>query len=100
MLLPSLESNFSSIVLLKIDDNHYFITFYHTPHNEAFKASQNLILYLDNFFQNRTSCIAIDTFDTNNSQAIVYKRLIQILEVTRKTPYSRIEDENILDGYL
>ncbi len=86
--------------LLKIDENHYFITFYHTPHNEAFKASQNLILYLDNFFQNRTSYIAIDTFDTNNSQAIVYNRLIQILDVAKKTAYSRIEDENILDGLL
>ncbi len=86
--------------LLKIDDHHYFITFSHTPHNEAFKASQNLILCLDNFFQNRTSCIAIDTFGTNNSQAIVHNRLMQILKVTRKTPYSRIEDENILDSYL
>jgi hypothetical protein len=86
--------------LLQIDDNHYFITFFHTPHNEAFKASQNLILYLDNFFQNRTSCIAIDTFDTSNSQAIVYNRLIQILEETQKTSYTRIEDEDILDGYL
>ena len=86
--------------LLKIDDNHYFITFSHTAHNEAFKASQNLILYLDSFFQNRTSCIAIDTFDTNNSQAIVYNRLMQILDVIRKMPYSRVEDENILDGYL
>ena len=86
--------------LLKIDNNHYFITFYHTPHNDAFKASQNLILYLDNFFQNRTSCISIDTFDTNNSQQIVYNRLMKILEETRKTSYLRIEDEGILDGLL
>ncbi|QSZ42232.1 hypothetical protein GJV85_08935 [Sulfurimonas aquatica] len=86
--------------LLKVDDNHYFINFAFTEQNGAFKASQNLILYLDKHFNNRTSCIAVDTFDSTHSSTIVINRLMQILQEIKKDPYSRIEDENILNGLV
>jgi len=82
---------------VKIDDNHYFINFAFTSQEEAFKASQNLLLYLDNFFNNRKSCIAIDTFNSSISPHIVLKRLMQILKETKKSSYTRIEDESILN---
>ena len=86
-----------SDLLLKIDDNHYFINFFHTNHNNAFKASQNLLLALDNYFNNSTSAIAIDTFDTTQTPNLVINRLTQILKEIQKNPYVRIDDENILN---
>jgi hypothetical protein len=86
--------------LLKIDDNHYFINFTFTEQVNAFKASQNLLFYLDKHFNNRTSCIALDTFDINQSPKIVLNRLMQILKTTKKSSYSRIEDENILNELI
>ncbi len=83
---------------IKIDDYHYFINFSHTNQNDAFKASQNLILYLDKYFNNDSSCIAIDSFDISKTPNIVFKRLQQILKETKKHSYTRIEDENILNG--
>jgi len=86
--------------LLKIDEHHYFINFIHTHHNNAFKASQNLLLALDNYFNNRTSAIAIDTFDTTQTPNLVINRLYQILNEVRKNPYTRIDDENILNDIV
>jgi len=85
---------------IKMDENHYFINFAYTEQDDAFKASQNLLLYLDKHFNNSTSCIALDTFNTSNSAKIVFNRLERILAETKKDPYSRIEDENILDGFI
>ena len=86
--------------LLKIDENHYFIILPNTEHNKAFKALQNLIMYLDEYFKNNTSCISIDTFDTSLSSTIVFNRLMQILNETKKNLNSRIEDENILNNLV
>jgi len=86
--------------LLKIDDNHYFINFTFTEPEDAFKAAQNLLLYLDKHFNNRTSCIALDNFDTSQSPRIVLNRLMQILKETQKNSYTRIEDENILNEII
>jgi len=83
--------------LLKIDSNHYFINFVHTDHNKAFKAAQNLLHSLDLHFNNHSSFIAIDTFDTTQSPKIVLSRLEQILKTIQKTSYARIDDENILN---
>jgi len=83
--------------LLKIDDNHYFINFFHTNHTHAFKAAQNLLLALDVHFNDRASAIALDTFDINQPGNIVISRLEQILKEVRKRPYTRIDDENILN---
>ena len=86
--------------LIKLNDNHYFITFTHTSEKNAYKGAQNLLCYLDNHFNDTTTCIAIDDFDTTNSPTIVFNRLMQILEATRKNSYTRIENENILDGNI
>jgi len=83
--------------LLKIDEHHYFVNFTFTKQEDAFKAAQNLLLYLDRHFNNRSSCIALDTFDTTQSPTIVLNRLVQILNETKKSSYTRIEDENILN---
>lgn len=84
--------------ILKMDDNNYFIHFTFTEQDGAFKASQNLIVYLDHHFNDRSSCMAIDTFDLSHSPTIVINRLMQILTETKKSSYTRIEDENILNG--
>ncbi|MCK4737920.1 MAG: hypothetical protein KAT10_05100 [Sulfurimonas sp.] len=86
--------------LLKIDENHYFIILPNTEHNRAFKALQNLIMYLDKYFKNNTSCIGTDTFDTSLSSTIVFNRLMQILNETKKHLHSRIENENVLNDLV
>lgn len=85
---------------LQIDDNHYFITYSFTEHTDAFKASQNLILYLDKHFQNSSSSLAIDMFDSVKSPKVVISRLFQILNEIRKNSSSRVDDESILSGIV
>jgi len=85
--------------LIPIDTNHYFIIYTYTKEETAYKASQNLLLKLDHFLNNHTSCIALDSFDLNKSPDNVLRRLKQILSVTRQNSYSRIENETILDSY-
>ncbi|MEO1938270.1 MAG: hypothetical protein ABGW85_06510 [Sulfurimonas sp.] len=86
--------------LLKIDENHYFINFVHTNHTQAFKAAQNLIHALDSHFNDSNSAIAIDTFDIKQPANLVINRLEQILKEVKKNPYSRIDDENILNEII
>jgi len=81
---------------LKIDEHHHFINFMYIPHENAFKASQNLILSLDKYFQNCTSNIAIDTFDSIKTPTMVYNRLDEILKTIIDDPYNRVEDETVL----
>ncbi len=80
---------------LEIDENHYFINFIYISHEQAFKAAQNLIQALDTHFLNRTSAIAIDTFDPIKTPTAVYNRLHDILHEIKENSYSRIEDETI-----
>ena len=81
---------------LELDDNHHFINFMYISHQDAFKASQNLIQSLDKYFQNNTSTIAIDTFDSIKTPTMVYNRLDEILKTIKDDPYSRVEDETVL----
>jgi len=101
-LTPAELGNFVRISdqFLQVDEHHYFINFSHTEQDGAFKASQNLLLYLDKHFNTTTSCIAIDTFNVSQSPKIVLNRLVQILDETRKNSYTRIEDEDILNGII
>ena len=80
-----------------IDDHHIFIVFSFTDESGAYKASENLLPKLDHYFGAQNSYIALDAFDTTNSPQIVLKRLMQILSETRKDPFSRIENEKVLD---
>ncbi|MEJ2373662.1 MAG: hypothetical protein P8Y22_03445 [Sulfurimonas sp.] len=83
---------------VQVDEYHVFVNFTFTGQDNAFKASQNLLLKLDNYFDDRTSCIAMDTYDPNKSADIVFRRLQQILEETKKNSFNRIEDEEILNS--
>ena len=85
---------------LQIDDNHYFITYAYTEQNDAFKASQNLIHYLDKHFENSSSSITLDTFDSVKSPKIVISRLFQILNQSKKNCCSRVDDESILSELI
>ena len=85
---------------IKIDENHYFVNFSFTKQSDAFKASQNLLLYLDKHLQNRSAIVALDTFDRSKSPRVVLNRLQQILSETRKKHYSRIEDEDVLNDFF
>ncbi|MEA2111641.1 MAG: hypothetical protein U9P71_06285 [Campylobacterota bacterium] len=82
---------------IQIDDNHYFITFAFTTQDNTYKAVQNLVHHLDNHFNNRKTCIAIDNFDVTNAPHLVFNRLQQILEETKRNSFTRVEDESILD---
>jgi hypothetical protein len=86
--------------LIPLDENQYFITFTFTNNADAYKAAQNVIQSLDSHFNDRSCCIALDTFDTSKSANAVLGRLRQILAETRKNSYTRIENETILDGYI
>jgi len=85
---------------IRIDNHHFFINFSNTKQENAFKASENLLLYLDKDFHDTTSCIAIDTFDISKTPQMVINRLMQILDATKHNSYERIEDENILDELI
>ena len=85
---------------VQIDENHFFILFHFTNAKEVSKASQNLLLRLDNHFHDTATCIAIDTFNTANSTKVVLNRLKQIIIETKKNSFSRIEYEDILDSYI
>lgn len=83
--------------LIKMNENIYFIFFKFTNHEQAFKASENLLFDLDNYFNNTSSCIGIDSFDINQSPTIVINRLLQILDEIKKNSFVRVDDENILN---
>lgn len=83
--------------LIQLDNNHYFIIFEFTSHNDAYKASQNLIHNLDVHFNNHVCCIALDAFNPSISPQNVLNRLKVILTEIRKKDYIRIENEEILD---
>lgn len=83
--------------LMQLDENHYFIIFAFTSQENAYKASQNLIQKLDAYFNNRTSCIAVDAFDKSKAPESVLNRLKQIMIETRKSSYIRVETDDILD---
>ena len=85
---------------VKMDTNHFFMLFHFTNAQAASKASQNLLLRLDNHFHNTTTCIAIDAFNTANPTKVVLNRLKQIINETKKNSFSRIEYEDILDSYI
>ena len=83
---------------LQIDEHHCFMHYGFTEQSHAFKASENLLMFLDNFFGDTTTKIAIDTFDPNKTPIVVYNRLMQILEVMADHhPYTRVDDENVLN---
>lgn len=85
---------------INVDDNHYFIIFHYTAQDSAYKASQNLLLKLDGYFQNSNSVIAVDNFDKSKSSTIIINRLKQIIKETRKNSFTRVEDESILDSAI
>ncbi len=84
----------------RFDEHHYFISFAHTAPADVYKASENLVQSLDHYFNDRTSCMAMDTFDVSNSPRTVIQRLLKILEMVKNSPTSRIEDETALDDRL
>ena len=82
---------------LQIDEHYYFINFLYVTEEEAFKASQNLLHKLDKYFENQSSVIAIDGFDTIKTPISVYNRLFDIVNILKKdSSYNRIEDESVL----
>ncbi len=83
-----------------IDDFHTFMVFSFTDESGAYKAAENLLPKLDDYFGTRSSCVALDTFDSTNSPQMVLMRLRQILSQVRKERFSRIEDEKILDSHI
>ena len=86
--------------VISVDDQHDFIIFTFTPEANAYKAAQNLLNKLDNHFSDRSSCMALDSFDTNRTPNNVLSRLRQILAETRRGSFARIETDAILDVRL
>ena len=83
---------------LLLDKNTYFIHFTFTSEKGAFKASENLILSLDNYFNNQKNYIALKEIDINITPTMLLNKLTEILKVTKEHSYSRIEDESILNS--
>jgi len=83
--------------IIKLDENHHFVMFFFTTESEAYDAAKHLLFNLDRHFNNKTSCIAIDSACKNNSVNILINKLLQILKETKKNSISRIEYEDILD---
>ncbi|MDD4884774.1 hypothetical protein [Sulfuricurvum sp.] len=83
--------------LIQLDEHHFFLIFTFTSEENAYKAAQNILLNLDHYFNNRTTHIALDSFDLARSPQSILNRLRQILTESRKNPFVRIETEDILD---
>lgn len=83
--------------VIQLDENHYFILLAFTSQKDSYKAAQNILSNLDQYLNNQTTYIALDTFNTSKSSTIVLTRLKQILAETRKSSYIRIETEDIFD---
>ncbi len=84
--------------IIKINEHMYFLIFAYTNAQNAYKASQNILMGLDAFFGNQTTCIALDDYSVNKSAFMVFNRLKMILKETRKSSYTRIESEDILEA--
>lgn len=83
--------------IIKLDENHHFIMFCFTSESESYNAAKHLLAKLDSYFENTTSCIAIDSACKNDSINMMINKLLQILQETKKNSVSRIEFEDILD---
>jgi len=83
--------------IIEVDAHHYFLVFAFTSQTNAIKACENLLQKLDHHFNDRSTSIALDSFDTSRTPQSVLNRLMQILEETRKHSFMRIENEEILD---
>jgi hypothetical protein len=86
--------------VIQVDDHHYFIIFAFTNHENAHKASQNLLRHLDRHFSDQSSSIALDDFSTSKAPHTVLSRLKQIMAEIRKKSYSRIDGEHVLEEVL
>ena len=87
-----------SDTFLALDEHTYFINFTFTSHEDTFKAAQNILFDLDNYFNNTSTYIAIHELDPTNTPKMMVNKLLQILEETKKHSYSRVEDESILNA--
>lgn len=85
---------------IRIDDNHYFIIFHYTTQDNAYKASQNLLLKLDEYFKNSNTSIAVGSFNKTKTPAMVINELKQIIKELKRSSFTRIEDESILDSEI
>ncbi len=83
--------------VIRLDENHHFVMFFFTSESEAYDAAKNLLAHLDIHFNDKTSCIAIDSACKNDSANMMINKLLQILKETKKNSISRIEYEDILD---
>jgi len=82
--------------LMQLDYHHYFIIFAFTSEENAYKASQNIIHKLDNYFNDHSSAIALDSLDPSKSPPLVLNRLKQIMNEIHRDAHVRIETEDIL----
>lgn len=82
--------------LMQLDYNHYFIIFAFTSEENAYKASQNIIHKLDNYFNDHSCAIALDSLDPSKSPPLVLNRLKQIMKEIHKDMHVRVETEDIL----
>lgn len=85
---------------IQIDESHCFIIFHYTAQENAYKASQNLLLKLDKHFQNSNAVIAIDDFDKSESPALIICKLKQIIKEIKKNSLVRVEDKSLLDSKI
>jgi len=83
--------------IIQLDEQHYFIIFAFTSQENAYKASQNIVYKLDKYFNNCTTCIALDALDTSKTPQNVLNRLKQIIIEAHKSCYVRVEMDDILD---
>ncbi len=78
----------------------YFIVFPFTSEEKAYKASQNIIHKLDQYYNTHAKCfIAIDSLDVSKSPQNILYRLKQIIKLARQNSSTRVEIEDILDKF-
>lgn len=84
--------------VIPLNETCYFIVFPFTSEEKAYKASQNIIHKLDQYYNTHAKCfIAVDSLDVSKSSQNILYRLKQIIKLTRQNSSNRVETEDILD---
>jgi hypothetical protein len=84
--------------VIALDETCYFIVFQFTSEEKAYKASQNIIHKLDQYYNTHSKCfIAVDSLNINKSPQNILCRLKQIITLARQNSSTRVETEDVLD---
>ncbi len=84
--------------VMRVGEHYYLIIYmYVIKDSDAYKAAENLLYKIDNFFGHQNSYIALSGFDESFSVDNILNRLKMIADTTKEKSNTRVEFDDILD---